>query len=393
MKKIFILLFSAITINALSQQNAFIHSIINQINIDTLLFRNEEITGERGITLNHITDTISSRHKNKPGNELAFRYLISKLASYGLQTDSLLFGISGKNALAIQPGLVYPDKYFIICAHYDGMPNQNIAPAADDNAGSVATVLEAARILSGFAFEYTIVYAFWDEEEQGLIGASNYATMAQNQGDSIMGVINMDAIAWDSNSDDIARIHVRPIANSMALGDSVFVINQRYNLGLNLLINNPGATYSDHAAFWNKNFSALLLIEDWDNDPNPYYHTAQDKMTHFNISYYHKMARLAIASIAHMAIPVGIASSVQNNMPFEGKIYPNPVDNFIQVVFNSYQSAVEIDLTDIKGNSVYTAQFKNIEQLNLPTHQLNKGIYILHISTGLKNYSQQIIKK
>jgi hypothetical protein len=393
MKILVKIIFCLLVLQSVAQQNTYINSIISEVNIDTLLFRNEEITGERGVTVNNTVDTIFSRHKNKPGNELAYRYIIEKLSSYGLQTDSLLFGISGKNALAIQPGLVYPHKYFIICAHYDGMPNQNIAPAADDNASSVATVLEAARILSAYAFEYTIIYAFWDEEEQGLVGANNYATMAQNQGDSIMGVINMDAIAWDGNNDDVARIHVRPIANSIALGDTVLAINQRYNLGLNLLINNPGATYSDHAAFWNKNFSALLLIEDWDNDPNPQYHTVQDKMIHYNVPYYHKMAKLALASLAHLAIPVGIASMHESNKQFDGKIYPNPIDDFIQIIFDSHQPSAHIELLDIKGNRVYSAQFKNIQNLNIPTYEFSKGIYILQINTLNKKYSKKIIKK
>lgn len=146
--------------NSLFAQNPIIQSIINDVNIDSLIFRAEEISGERGVIVNGSTDTIKSRHKSKPGNELAYDYIIQKLNSYGLQTDSLLFGTVGKNALAIQPGLVYPNQYYIICGHYDDMPNATIAPAADDDGSGTTTVLEAARVLSNYQFEYTIIMPY-----------------------------------------------------------------------------------------------------------------------------------------------------------------------------------------------------------------------------------------
>ena len=69
--------------------------------------------------------------------------------------------------------------------------------------------------LTQYLSKYTIVYALWDEEEQGLVGAYYYAQQASVSGDSILGVINMDMIAWDSNSDHIADVHTRPIGSSI----------------------------------------------------------------------------------------------------------------------------------------------------------------------------------
>jgi Zn-dependent M28 family amino/carboxypeptidase len=42
--------------------------------------------------------------------------------------------------------------------------------------------LEIARILSTQCMENTLVYALWDEEEIGLLGADYYATLAQANG-------------------------------------------------------------------------------------------------------------------------------------------------------------------------------------------------------------------
>jgi hypothetical protein len=115
-----------------------------------------------------------------------------------------------------------------------------------------------------------------------------------------MGVINLDMIAWDSNSDNKAEIHTRPIANSIALKDKMLEINTLYNTGLTLSTINPGATYSDHASFWTRNYGAILLIE-FDGDFNAYYHTVNDKIQYFNMPYFLKMSKAAIGTVATLA--------------------------------------------------------------------------------------------
>jgi len=57
----------------------------------------------------------------------------------------------------VQEGYLYPEKQFIICAHYDAVD----VYCADDNATGVAAVIEAARILSQYNFKYTLIYALW----------------------------------------------------------------------------------------------------------------------------------------------------------------------------------------------------------------------------------------
>ena len=88
------------------------------------------------------------------------------------------------------------------------------APGADDNASGTAAVIEAARIFSQYDFPFTIIYALWDEEEQGLIGSEYYATQAANAGDSILGVINLDMIGYDGNGDGNADVHNSSVANT-----------------------------------------------------------------------------------------------------------------------------------------------------------------------------------
>ncbi|MDZ7625637.1 MAG: M28 family peptidase [Ignavibacteriaceae bacterium] len=285
---------------------------------------------------------------------MAANYIKEKLASYGLVTYDQNFSSTGRNVYGVQLGTVYPNKKYIICAHYDDMPSGTTAPGADDNASGTAAVIEAARIFTQYNSKYTIIYALWDEEEQGLIGSAYYALQAFNSGDSIMGVINMDMIAYDSNNDNIADLHTRPVGTSIYLKDKMVEVNSLYSLGLTLDIKNPGSTYSDHASFWNRNYGAILLIEDR-SDFNAYYHTVNDKIQYFNMTYFLKMSKASLGTVATLAdltdiVPVELlafTASVRNseiellwstatelnNMGFEIERSIDNQDNFITVGF------------------------------------------------------------
>ncbi|MFZ5553051.1 MAG: M28 family peptidase [Bacteroidota bacterium] len=370
-------------------QNPTIQTIISEVNIDTLLFRAEEISGERGVVVNGVTDTIKSRHKSKPGNELCYDFLIQKLASFGLQTDSLLFGTVGKNALAVQTGMLYPNQYYIVCAHYDDMPNATVAPAADDDGSGVSTVMEAARILSNYQFEYTIIYALWDEEEQGLAGSSAYASLANTNNDSLRGVLNLDAIAFDSDNDNAAMIHTNN--NSLAVSVAVDNVNTTYALGLDLTIQNPGATYSDHASFWTNGFPAVLLIEDWTFDSNPNYHTVNDRVMYFNVPYYEKMSKLAVASIATMAVPY-TSTSVAEEEKNSYSLYPNPVSDALFIRSDNKYPVTGAEICDISGRVLAQYAVKS-NAISLDVSQLPEGLYFVRLLSERGQEVMRFVKK
>jgi hypothetical protein len=282
-------------------QSPVVQSIIDDTNIDSLVFFVKELSGEVSTVIGGTPYTIVSRHKNQPGNNKAADYIEQKLQSYGLTVTNQSFSSTGRNVYAVQPGNEFPNQSFMICAHYDDMPSGSIAPGADDNGSGTAAVLEAARIFSGYSFPYTIIYALWDEEEQGLIGSEYYATQAQIAGDSLLGVINLDMIAYDSNNDGNADLNTKSVANSYNLRDKMLENNSLYGINLDLDVIDPGPPYSDHASFWDHGFSAILLIED-DNDFHAYYHTVNDLLTYYNIPYFEKMAKLAFSTLATFAL-------------------------------------------------------------------------------------------
>ena len=391
MKKIFYTIIIATLPCISNAQILSIQAILDSVNIDTLMFRTEEISGERGVFLNGAVDTIFSRNRNKPGNELAFKFIRNKLISYGYQVDSASFGTAGgKNIWAKKPGMLYPNKKVILCAHYDAMPNGPISPGADDNGASVATVLEAARILIDYDFEYTLIFALWDDEEYGLLGSANYANSAYVANDSIHAVINMDAIAHDSDNDAIARVHAKPIGNSQAIADTVLSVNMEYNIGLNMILVNPGATYSDHASFWNRNYGAVLMIQDWDNDPNPNYHLASDSISSFNIPYFHKLARLSIGSAAAFAVPYETPSGqgIKEEVLEEVNLNPNPTNGILTIKWKQEYKMIQI--VDLSGKVLYSAALTNGAKFtSIDVSSFNKGVHFLK----LINENGQVIKK
>ncbi|GGW21875.1 M28 family peptidase [Arenibacter certesii] len=103
------------------------------------------------------------------------------------------------NVVAIQRGEKYPNRYIIMSGDIDSRvsdPNDftSNSPGANDNASGMAGTLEAARVLSNYQFESSIMYLGLSGEEQGLFGGQGFAKQAKEKGWEIIGVFNNDMI-------------------------------------------------------------------------------------------------------------------------------------------------------------------------------------------------------
>ena len=68
------------------------------------------------------------------------------------------------------------------------------SPGANDNASGMAGTIEAARVLSKYSFENSVIYVGLAGEEQGLFGGKGLAEYAQEKGWEIIGILNNDMI-------------------------------------------------------------------------------------------------------------------------------------------------------------------------------------------------------
>lgn len=103
------------------------------------------------------------------------------------------------SVIAIQRGSTDPNRYVIMSGDIDSrvsdvMDFTSDSPGANDNASGVAGTLEAARVLSQYEFNGSIVYAALSGEEQGLFGGRIMAEHAKKDGWRIKAVLNNDMI-------------------------------------------------------------------------------------------------------------------------------------------------------------------------------------------------------
>jgi len=363
-----------------------VKDIIDTVEQDSLVYFLRNVSGEDSVVINGEKSIISHRVDNW-GNDIAANYLKGTLEGFGLTTYKQDYGASGTNIYAIQEGTVFPDEYYLICSHYDAVDMF----CADDNGSGTAAVLESARIFSDLEFEYSIIYAFWDEEEEGLIGSSHYAEEAASEGKIIHSVINLDMISWDGDEDRIVEIHSSYVAGSNIFADYIVEVNNLYEFELETVIMIPGTSASDHSRFWKNDYQAVLLIEEYyGGDFNPFYHSEADRIDILDMPYFHEMTKLALAVLASKAIP-DIPSSIAKEEVFQSSgirliNYPNPfshettlyyyLENESPIRFSVINSMGEV--LNILDEGVVQSGNNSIQLL---TGNLPKGMYYLCMET------------
>jgi hypothetical protein len=210
MKK-FTFLFLFITISISAQTDQKIYDIIDAVSADRIKADVKTLT-EFG-TRNTFSDTIS----NTRGIGAARRWIKSEFESISKDCDNCINVFYQKdlvttkmskrvphdawvvNVVAVQKGTKYPNRYVIMSGdidsrNSDGSNFTKDAPGANDNASGMAGTIEAARVLSKYKFESSIIYVGLSGEEQGLFGGAGLAKYAKEKGWDIIGVLNNDMI-------------------------------------------------------------------------------------------------------------------------------------------------------------------------------------------------------
>ncbi|MDA9685582.1 M28 family metallopeptidase [Flavobacteriaceae bacterium] len=103
------------------------------------------------------------------------------------------------NVVAIQKGERYPNRYIIMSGDIDSRISdptnyKDDSPGANDNATGMAGTIEAARVLSNYKFNNSIIYVGLSGEEQGLFGGKGLSEYANKNNWEIIGILNNDMI-------------------------------------------------------------------------------------------------------------------------------------------------------------------------------------------------------
>lgn len=203
------------------------------------------------------------------------------------------------NVIAVKPGSVYPNREIVVGAHFDAEPG---SPGADDNGSGTAGVLEIARVFLDLETEMTFVFALFDAEEEGLLGAYEYAYDAEANGDSIICMFNMDMIGHFENFGGVDIGHGDNDGYSLLMGQ----LSQPYTDLTGYF--EYGAGNSDHFPFMQAGFDIVMASE---HIFSTVYHTFRDSSSYMDFEYMSRVVKLVAAtgySIDKLPFPVSITS-------------------------------------------------------------------------------------
>ncbi len=203
-----LLLFSTLLI---AQTDQKIYDIINAVSADRI---ENDIKTLAGFGTRHtLSDTVSQTRgigaarrwiksefekiSNDCNNCLEVFYqkdLVKKGANQRITKDVWVV-----NVVAIQRGTKNPNHFIIMSGDIDSRISDptnytDDSPGANDNASGMAGAIEAARVLSKYKFENSIIFVGLSGEEQGLFGGQGLAKYAKEKSWEIIGIMNNDMI-------------------------------------------------------------------------------------------------------------------------------------------------------------------------------------------------------
>ena len=263
-------------------------------------------------------DTFEGRKEGTRGGRAAGGYIRKRLADAGLQPagddgyfQSLPSG--GRNLLAAFPGSdpKLSQEYILIGAHYDhvgyGTPSNSYGPTgyihngADDNASGVSALLELADSLQHLsqAPRRSLLLAFWDGEENGLLGSKHWVAHPTKSWDRIRFVINMDMVGRLENR----TLHVYGTRSASNLRPLVSTANSGVvpadasTAAMKLDFDWETKPNSDHYPFFERNVPYLMFHTGLHGN----YHRPSDDAHLLNYSGMRDVSRLLLASTLALA--------------------------------------------------------------------------------------------
>jgi Zn-dependent M28 family amino/carboxypeptidase len=257
--------------------------------------------------------------------EAAASYIEGAMREVGLAPTDQPFSSGGHRARNLEvriAGNSRPEEILLVGAHYDTVPG---SPGADDNASGIAALIEVARLLADSGPSRTLrLVAFANEEPPFFsgeeMGSRVYARRCRRHGEAIRGMICLETIGFFSTrpgSQSYPLSVLRPFYPDT--GDFIaFVDNltsrrllrralaafRRHSdfpvRGLAAPARVPGVDWSDHRAFWQEGYPALLIT---DTAPfrYPHYHSPADTPEKLDYSRLAQLATGLAAMVSDLA--------------------------------------------------------------------------------------------
>lgn len=253
-------------------------------------------------------------------------YITSELKKLGWKPKLERFA-EGVNVFAQRQGTDKKAGAILVGAHYDTV---SISPGADDNASGVAVILEIARILGSVPTPRTLQLAFFDKEEEGLLGSKAFATKPAHL-KNLHGAIVMDMVGYACYTAGCQKYPATlPVTPPSDKGDFLVAVGDTEHLPLLGAFQNsfwvadtekdkqtngqselqnlpsvltlpipmkglltPDTLRSDHAPFWYQGVGAIL-VTDTANLRTPHYHQASDTPPTIDRPFFQGAAQIVV---------------------------------------------------------------------------------------------------
>jgi Zn-dependent M28 family amino/carboxypeptidase len=272
----------------------------------------------------HLQTLVGERHPFSAAHHLlqAESYLSRQLRECGLAVDLHPFQAWGQryhNVVATVAGGNQAPP-LIVAAHFDTVEQ---SPGADDNASGLAVLLEVARLVQKMDLVRPVRFIAFNLEEENLLGSSAYATELRASDQEILGAIVLECVGHAKSETGTQQRPPHVPIDVPTTGDFLAVVgNEKSQHMVAALMTSgsravptlkmiplvvpgrgehlPDTRRSDHAAFWDHGFPAVMLT-DTANFRNPHYHRSTDTIETLNLKFLANVTNAVAAAVMDLA--------------------------------------------------------------------------------------------
>lgn len=270
----------------------------------------------------HVQALIGERHpqSSPAGLQRAADYLSKSFQALGFKVTEHAFAAQGgtfHNVVATLPGATASGAApLIVAAHYDTVLG---SPGADDNASGLAVLLETAARLSRTARPRELRCIAFGLEEDNLLGSRAYVADLRKARQEIHGAIVLECVGYARQAEGSQRKPPGLPIEIPTAGDFLGVIGNDAGTYLVAALQTaagrpsiklktvplvvpgrgdqlPDTRRSDHAAFWDEGYPAVMLT-DTANFRNPHYHRPTDTMATLDFRFMAGVADALAAAV------------------------------------------------------------------------------------------------
>ncbi len=344
-------------------------------------------------------EAIGVKRTGTTQNTNAFNWLKNKYLALGYTTADFFehswtaSGLSSKNLIVTKTGTAYPNKFVIICGHFDSING----PGTNDNGSGTSIILEVARILKNVPTEYSIKFIHFSGEEQGLLGSSRYVSQVVNGTNPKMDiklVINLDQVGGLKNKTNNKLYHDKdqssPTSNNAAAAIAVQELANCTTLYSPLSVEYDNAENTDYVPFQQNGEIITGYFEYEGGYNNPYVHTANDLYVNMDPVYVFNIGKAAVGAVQHFAVAsktsLGVDDVISKSFG-SVEFYPNPASKVLNLKVNNNIKDFKVEITDMSGKQILTTE--NQTQIDI-TH-LKPGIYLGKVISNGRQLTKKII--